>query len=434
MADACDPFRVKLSALEAELKDSQPVPGEQRPPKPPPNLNGLIRQIATTRDELNACVESLMIRRWTVTGNTFVGASAIDRAIKLFMFDHDIRALSVAIAKGGAVIGRRGYTWAMPEYQITQPDTLFRVASVSKIFTCAAIDQLVMSGALSFETQAFPYLGITRLPLIPADRDMNSITVKHLAMRQSGLKDDVEGEIRSIANLFGTIARPTRAQVLQYIFGTPLVARPGTGDNYSNPAFTVLTAIVEKASGLSFIDYLRRALLAPLGLVDVEVGATAASLRRADEVATYDAVGVSPSHVDMAEGATAPDAHGGMFSLEQDVGAGGLVMSTATIAKFVGTHAVWDIGAREVGGRYGRFAGTGALAVSRADGVDFAIAFNREIEYPDYDAVVAKIQSILDDGLVSKSATVDTALMGLARLVRRVFYAIRDVVARRLDR
>ena len=434
MADACDPFRVKLSALEAELKDSQPVPGEQRPPKPPPNLNGLIRQIATTRDELNACVESLMIRRWTVTGNTFVGASAIDRAIKLFMFDHDIRALSVAIAKGGAVIGRRGYTWAMPEYQITQPDTLFRVASVSKIFTCAAIDQLVMSGALSFETQAFPYLGITRLPLIPADRDMNSITVKHLAMRQSGLKDDVEGEIRSIANLFGTIARPTRAQVLQYIFGTPLVARPGTGDNYSNPAFTVLTAIVEKASGLSFIDYLRRALLAPLGLVDVEVGATAASLRRADEVATYDAVGVSPSHVDMAEGATAPDAHGGMFSLEQDVGAGGLVMSTATIAKFVGTHAVWDIGAREVGGRYGRFAGTGALAVSRADGVDFAIAFNREIEYPDYDAVVAKIQSILDDGLVSKSATVGTALMGLARLVRRVFYAIRDVVARRLDR
>jgi hypothetical protein len=434
VADACDYLRVRLRALEAELKDSQPVPGERHPPKPPPNLNGLIRQIATTRDELNTCVESLMIRRWTVAGNTFIGAFAIDRAIKLFMFDHDIRALSVAIAKGGAVIGTRGYTWAMPDYPITQPDTLFRVASVSKIFTCAAIDQLVVTGALSFETQAFPYLGITKLPLIPADRDINSITVKHLAMRQSGLKDDVEVEIRSIAKLFGTISRPTRAQVLQYIFGTPLVARPGTGDNYSNPAFTVLTAIVEKASGLSFIDYLRRAVLRPLGIVDVQVGATAASLRRADEVATYDALGVSPSHVDMTEGATAPDAHGGMFSLEQDVGAGGLIMSTATIARFLSTHAVWDIGSREVGGRYGRFAGTGALAVSRADGVDFAVAFNREIEYPDYDALVSKIQSIFDDGLVSKRATVDTVLIGLARLVKRVFYAIRDVVARRLDR
>jgi CubicO group peptidase (beta-lactamase class C family) len=350
------------------------------------------------------------------------------------MFDHDIRALSVAIAKGGAVIGARGYTWAMPDYPITQPNTRFRVASVSKIFTCAAIDQLVMTGVLSFETQAFPYLGVTRLPLIPADRDIDSITVKHLATRKSGLKDDVESEIRSIAKLFGTISRPTRAQMLQYIFGTPLVARPGTGDNYSNPAFTVLSAIVEKASGLSFIDYLRRAVLTPLGIVDVQVGATAANLRRADEVATYDAFGVSLSHVDMAQGATAPDAHGGMFSLEHDVGDGGLIMSTATIARFLGTHAVWDIGTREVGGRYGRFAGTGALAVSRADGVDFAIAFNREVEYPDYDAVVAKIQGILDDGLVRKRATVDAVLIDLARLVQRVFYAIRDVVARRLDR
>ena len=434
MSDACDSLRVSLRALEAELKDSQPVPGEKHPPKPPPNLTGLIRRIATTRDELNACVESLRIRRWTVTGNTFIGALAIDRAIKPFMFDHDIRALSVALAKGGAVIGTRGYTWAMPDYPITQPDTLFRVASVSKIFTCAAVDQLVTTGALSFKTQAFPYLGITNLPLIPADRDINSITVKHLAMRQSGLKDDVEVEIRSIAKLFGTTSRPTRAQVLQYIFGTPLVARPGTGDNYSNPAFTVLTAMVEKASGLSFIDYLRRALLTPLGIVDVHVGATAANLRRADEVATYDALGDSPSHVNMAEGATAPNAHGGMFSLEQDVGAGGLIMSTATIASFLGTHAVWNIGSREAGGRYGRFAGTGAAAVSRDDGVDFAIAFNREIEYPDYDAVVAKIHSILDDGLVRRRATVDSVLIGLARFVQWVIDAIRDVVARRLDR
>ena len=61
--------------------------------------------------------------------------------MKSFMFDHDIRASSVAIAEGGAVIGTRAYTWAMPDYPITNPGTLFRVASVSQIFTCAAIDQ-----------------------------------------------------------------------------------------------------------------------------------------------------------------------------------------------------------------------------------------------------------------------------------------------------
>ena len=59
-----------------------------------------------------------------------------------------------------------------------------------------------------------------------------------------------------------------------------------------------------------------------------------------------------------------------------------------------------------------------------------AVAFNREIEYPDYDALVAKIHSILDDGLVLRRETVDTVLIGLARLVEESFYAIRDVVAR----
>ena len=117
----------------------------------------------------------------------------------------------------------RGYTWAMPDYPITRPDTLFRVASVSKIFTCAAIEQLVAAGALSFETQAFPYLGVVRLPLVAADRDIERITVRHLATRQSGLKDDVEVDIRSIAKLFGTIiatdARPGAAIHLRHTAG-----------------------------------------------------------------------------------------------------------------------------------------------------------------------------------------------------------------------
>jgi hypothetical protein len=225
---------------------------------------------------------------------------------------------------------------------------------------------------------------------------------------------------------------------LQYIYGRPLEARPGTVDMYSNAAFTVLTAIVEKASGISFIEYLRRALLTPLGIIDVHVGATAAALRRADEVATYDAPGVSPSHLDMRAEATAPDAHGGKFVLEQDVGAGGLIMSTATIAKFVATHAVWEIGAREVNGRvngrYGRFAGSGSAVQCRPDGIDFAFSFNRELDYPEYDALKDQLLRIIDDRLIVRSATLHTGLAALSRFVRRLVDAIRNVFAPRLDR
>ena len=436
MADPCESLRARLHALEAELKDSQPVPRERPAPKPPPQLNGLIRRIDAARDQLGACVESTSSRRWTVTGETFLGAFAIDRAIRNFMMVHEIRAMSFAMAREGALIGKRGYTWALPDYPITQPDTLFRVASVSKIFTCAAIDQLARTGALRLDTRAFPFLGITALPLTHPDRDIDNITVENLARRASGLFDDVEGEIRNIAKLFGTTSRPTLRQVLQYIYGTPLVARPGTSDNYSNAAFTVLTAIVEKASGVSFIEYLRRAVLTPLGITDVHVGATVEALRRADEVATYDAPGVSPSHLDMTAEATAPNAHGGMFALEQDVGAGGLIMSTATIARFVATHAVWEIGAREVNGhvngRYGKFAGSGSAAQCRPDGIDFAFSFNRELDYPEYDALKDQLLRIIDEHLVRRD-TLDTVLAALTRFARRVVDAIRSIFARRLD-
>lgn len=153
-----------------------------------------------------------------------------------------------------------------------------------------------------------------------------------------------------------------------------------------------------------------------------------------DEVATYDAAGVSPSHLDMNGNATANDAHGGMFALEADVGAGGLIMSTATIARFLRTHAVWNIGPREVGGRYGRLAGSGAIAVSRDDAFDFAVAFNREIDYAAYDDLTAQLQKIIDDRLVLKRATLDTVAAAFIGFVVEVFDAVRDVVSRRIDR
>ena len=432
MADACEPLRTRLRALEIELADSKQVPGEQHAPKPPAQLNALIRQIAATRAELQACVESRSPRRFTVTGESFRGAYALDAVIRRWMFDHDIRALSVAIAHDGAVLGKRGYTWALPDYPITQPDTLFRVASVSKLFTCAAVDRLVATGALSFDTRAFPYLGVAAPPLLHVDPDMDNITVRHLAMRQSGLRDDVEGDMRAIAKLFSMTTRPTLSQVLEYIYMTPLVARPGTGDNYSNPAFTVLGAIVEKASGMSLIEYLRRELLAPLGISDVHVGGTLASARRANEVATYDAASVSPSHLDFSDGATANDAHGGRFALESDVAAGGLIMSTATIARFLRTHAVWNIGAREVGGRYGKLAGSGAIAVSREDPFDFAVAFNRDVEYAAYDALTMELQKIIDDRLVLTRATLDTVATKFVDLIEELVDAVREVVSRRI--
>jgi CubicO group peptidase (beta-lactamase class C family) len=212
VADKCDPIRSKLHDLEVELKNTdrflaEPEPGEKNPPKPRPNPKwiDLVGRIAKTRLALQACAESLLARRWTVTGDAFIGSIEIDALVSKFMKARSIRAMSVAFAREGTLTGNRGYTWAEPNYPITQPGTLFRVASLSKIFTCAAIDRLVATGTLNFTTQAFGYLGIasTLLTTQTADPDIGKITIRDLAKRTSGLQRDFGADFRMIASRLG---------------------------------------------------------------------------------------------------------------------------------------------------------------------------------------------------------------------------------------
>ena len=438
MADKCDPIRSKLHDLEVELENTdrflaEPETSEKNPPKPRPNpiWIDLVGRIAKTRLALQACAESLLGRRWTVTGDAFIGSFEIDAVVLRFMKAHAIRAMSVAFARAGTLTGNRGYTWAEPNYPITQPDTLFRVASVSKIFTCAAIDRLVATGTLNLTTQAFGYLGIasTLLTTQTADPDIGKITIRDLATRQSGLQHDFGADFRMIASRLGQSFMPTRTQLVSYVYGEPLMARPGSGDNYSNSAFTVLTSIVEKASGRTFIDYLRHDVLAPFDIHDVQVGATAENMRKPNEVSSYDDPGFSPSQTDMTVDATAPNAYGGTFAIENGEGAGGLIMSTGTVARSLATHAVWNIGRRESVvpwlARYGDLAGTGAAAVSRPDGLDFAYAFNHLVDNSDHDALVKQINAVLDRHLsVQPGGVVASISRFIIRLVDRVLAVV----------
>lgn len=436
MPDKCDPIRSKLHDLEVELGNTErflrPEPDDPHPLKPHanPEWSALASSITKIRLALQRCEESLVT--WTVTGAVFVGSLEIDAAAMQFMKARTIRAMSVAIAREGTLLANRGYTWAEPGYPITQPDTLFRVASVSKMFTCAAIDRLVTTGALNLTTPAFAFLGITGrlLPDQVPDPDIAKITVGNLALEKSGLQHDFGVDFRAIASRLGQGVTPTRTQLVQYLYGEPLVARPGSDAvNYSNSAFTVLTSIVEKASGRSFIDYLRDAVVTPFHINDVHVGVTAVNGRIPNEVSSYDDPGFSPSQIDLAPNAIAPNAYGGTFALENGEGAGGLIMSTGTAARFLATHQVYGIGPRKPGlpwaARYGNLSGTGAAAVSRPDGIDFAYAFNHLVSDPDHDALVTRINAVLDHHTrVQNSgvfASIQAFAVGVVTFVQGVF-------------
>src|SRR5688572_10469148 len=90
IVDKCDHIRSKLHDLEVQREDIRPTPDDIRPPKPSP-VSGLIREIARTRESLQACVESLRVRQWTITGEPFIGSREIDTAVMRFMKAHAIR-------------------------------------------------------------------------------------------------------------------------------------------------------------------------------------------------------------------------------------------------------------------------------------------------------------------------------------------------------
>ncbi|HEY0422578.1 MAG TPA: serine hydrolase, partial [Rhodopila sp.] len=255
--------------------------------------------------------DAVTVRRWTVTGADFTGASDLDAAVRSFMTAHAIRAGTVAVARAGRVVANRGYTWAEPSYKITQPTTLFRIASLSKMFTAAATARLVAQGRLAWNTKAFGFLGITTPP--PANPAIDGVTVEQLVLRISGLARDFDQDLRGIAASIGRTTTPTLDDLIPYLYRQPLASTPGTTELYSNTAFFLLTAVVAKAAGRPFIDEVRDGLLKPLGIDDVFLAATAPGGRRANEVAGYDHPGVKASQLDLSANALAPNAYGGDF-------------------------------------------------------------------------------------------------------------------------
>lgn len=344
--------------------------------------------------------ETPFARSFTVTGANAASVAELDHAVRDFMAAHAIRAGAVAVGRSGTIVLSRAYTWAEPGYPITGTHTVFRVASLSKMFAVACVDRLVSKHKLTWNTQAFPFLGITSAMLGSQTPDplIGTIAVRELALRRSGLRRDWDGgnDLRSIASKLSIAATPTRDQLIRYIYGEPLMFAPGTQELYSNIAFTVLTSVIEAASGRPFIDYLQREILQPLGITDVHVAATRHAGRRVDEVPGYDDPGIGLTLLQPTLNIWEPKAYGGSFVLENGEGAGGLVTSARSVARFIATHAVWDSGGRQLATRYGTLDGAISGAVSRGDGLDFGYTFNRRVTDAEHDQITASINAYLD--------------------------------------
>ncbi|WP_078997520.1 serine hydrolase domain-containing protein [Lysobacter enzymogenes] len=167
---------------------------------------------------------------------------------------------SVLVLRDGRPVLRRGYGMAVLEDGVAAaPRTNYRLASVSKQFTAAAVLLLAQDGALGLDDPIKRWL-----PSLPKACD--AITIRQILSHQSGLIDyeDV------MPARFDADARQMRdADVLATLEGQDRTYfAPGSGYRYSNSGYALLALTVEKASGRSFAAFLRERIFAPLDMRD----------------------------------------------------------------------------------------------------------------------------------------------------------------------
>ncbi len=342
-----------------------------------------------------------MTAQWHVDGPDVPGAATLDGVFQTVMQANSIRAASVAIASGRTIYAKRAYTWAEPDNPITTTTTTFRLASVSKLFTAAAIQQLADDEVIALGSAVFGYLGL--FDPNPHDNLKDAITIAQCATSLSGMPHDYGAgwdKLRDVSIGLGHHASVAE-QAAHLYFAVPLAFPPGipptgTGDTgYSNTAFDVLAAVVERATGVRFVDYLTQRVTSVLGLRDVAGARTAAGARLPGEVDGYDGAGAQlPSQLDLAPTATEVDVYGGDFFLEPRAASGGLLASPASVARFIDRHSVYGLGGRINGTRYGTFVGTSAGATTTGRW-DLAWATNREIPTSVKDQLTNGITSYL---------------------------------------
>jgi len=166
----------------------------------------------------------------------------------------EVPGASVLVVRDGKVISRKSYGMANLEERIAaKPDTNYRLASVTKQFTAAAILMLAERRKLSLDEPITSYLAL------PAYA--NSITVRHLLSHTSGLLA-YEDLIAA-----GTTRQLKDADVLDLLSkeSTTYFA-PGTHYRYSNTGYAFLALFAERVSGQRFAEFLRDNIFEPAGM------------------------------------------------------------------------------------------------------------------------------------------------------------------------
>lgn len=184
----------------------------------------------------------------------YADAVAQARAIVCDQILPHIPGLQVAVGVNGILVWSEGFGYADRERDVpVTRETQFRIGSVSKPLTAAALALLHEQGKLDLDAPVQQYV-----PSFPLKR--YPITTRELAGHLSGMRN-YRGDEPLLNRHFASVL-----DGLALFARDSLLVPPGTRFGYSSPGWILISAVVEGASGQDFLSYMRRSVFNPLGM------------------------------------------------------------------------------------------------------------------------------------------------------------------------
>jgi CubicO group peptidase (beta-lactamase class C family) len=203
----------------------------------------------------------LLLVCFAIAPNNLALAQSLESKIDALVakeYKPDEPGIVVRVQKKGKVLFEKAYGMADMELGVKmQPDHILRLGSITKQFTAVAVLMLVQEGKVSLADDLTKYL-----PDYPTGG--RKITVAQLLNHTSGIKS-----YTGMAD-FPTIFRKdmTLTELIDHFKNEPFDFEPGEKWDYNNSAYILAGAVIEKASGMSYADFVEQRIFQPLGMTD----------------------------------------------------------------------------------------------------------------------------------------------------------------------
>ena len=186
-------------------------------------------------------------------------STKIDALIKAYN-DYGRFHGSVLVSENGNIILEKGYGLASREWDMPhEPDTKFRIASITKPFVALVVMQLVEEGKIDLNGKLTDYLSFYR-------KDTgDQVTIHHLLSHSSGIPDYLR-----IPGFWNNqlLLNYSRKDFVQQFCSSDLEFEPGSKYQYNNSGYYLLGMVIEAVTGKSFETILKERILTPVGMHD----------------------------------------------------------------------------------------------------------------------------------------------------------------------